>query len=123
MTAETTATEAPAAGKPFPIMLWVHCLADLRRRYEAHMRWQRACAAYSAGTAEAPNVRTMPSKASKAHMYADAARLMSIMGDDGERPSSLAGIGELIERAQLLHVVAVASPAPGSALVGRGVTA
>lgn len=79
-------------------------LDTVRKAYLKHTRWHEACAVYSAGAGDPPNVRTMPSKAAKHRMYGDAASLARACGWDtaATRCQSLDDIACLIATVESL---------------------
>lgn len=83
-------------------------LKTLRRAYERTAKWLADCAAYSAqlaaGDTDAtpPNVRSMPSKDHKHHMYDSAERVHRLLAMNGDRPHTLHQIGHLIADADTI---------------------
>lgn len=95
----TTATDTAARNT----WLAINAYTDLSKGFARHMAWQNACRVYSIrealGETYNPAPKGMPSKAAKHQMYADAGRVISALGLDVKRPSTLAEIADVIAAA------------------------
>lgn len=64
-----TAGIEPDQRPAYQLRLVANRLDTVRKAYAKHTKWLEACALYSAGAADAPNVRSMPSKDAKHRLY------------------------------------------------------
>ena len=66
--------------------------------HRAFRNWLDSCDKYRDGRGPAPNPRRRPSKNKKHEMYAEADRLLTILGWDDPRPQTLDEVGSLLNR-------------------------
>lgn len=82
--------------------LAARALKDVKTARRAFARWHAAVDAHLAGDATALDGKRPPAKARKHQMYANASRVIMILGwNYDERPHDLAGIDDLVARAEL----------------------
>lgn len=79
----------------------LHRLDELRRAYRSHISWLTAVHSYLTDAGDAPDVRKMPSKTRKAHMYSAAHWMIDYYVQEVPRPTCLSGIARVITAVEL----------------------